>query len=290
MNHIPIQKNRLYKDVEVLTSIDPPRNFQNIDSLNKIAEYILEEFSKLDCQTDVQSYLAEDEIYKNVIATFNPEKEQRIIVGAHYDVDGNQPGADDNASAVAGLLELARLFDELKPELNYRYDFVSYSLEEAPFFYTDWMGSAIHAKSMKRDKVDVKFMLCLEMIGYFRQEPGSQKYPIDEMKLIYPDKGNFIALVGRDGGEALVDHLHQGMKKATDLDIQTLCAHPDMLVAITLSDHINYWNEGYPAVMVTDTSFLRNPNYHEKTDTIDTLDFDSMVEVVKGVYSALVNA
>ena len=290
MIQIPAQKERLYKDVEVLTSIDPPRNFQNIDSLNKIADYILEEFSKLDCQTDVQSYLAEDEIYKNVIATFNPEKEQRIIVGAHYDVDGNQPGADDNASAVAGLLELARLFDELKPELNYRYDFVSYSLEEAPFFYTDWMGSAIHAKSMKRDKVDVKFMLCLEMIGYFRQEPGSQRYPIDEMKFLYPDKGNFIALVGRDGGEALVDHLHQGMKKATDLDIQTLCAHPDMLVAITLSDHINYWNEGYPAVMVTDTSFLRNPNYHEKTDTIDTLDFDAMTEVVKGVYSALVNA
>ncbi|MDX2304807.1 MAG: M28 family peptidase [Microscillaceae bacterium] len=289
MIDIPVRKNRLYRDVEVLTTINPPRNYRNIQSLDKIADHILQEFSKLDCTTQVQSYLAKDEIYKNVIASFATENESRIVIGAHYDVDGDQPGADDNASAVAGLLEIARLVHELKPKLRHRLDFVAFSLEEAPFYFTDLMGSAIHASSLKRSGASVKFMLCLEMIGYFSQKPGSQKYASEMLYDIYPHTGNFIALVSKDGGEKLVKQLQTHMQKVMHLEIQTLCAPVDQHVEITLSDHLNYWKEGYEAVMITDTSFLRNPHYHQKSDTIDTLDFDAMAEVVKGVYWALVN-
>jgi Zn-dependent M28 family amino/carboxypeptidase len=293
---IPVNQDRLYQDVLYLTSIDPPRNYQNLDSLENIAQYILQTFEKLDCKTDIQSYLAvhpqlvpDGQVYKNIIATFGPDTQERIIIGAHYDVDGDQPGADDNASAVAGLLEIARLIDELKPVLKYRVDLVAYCLEESPFFYSEFMGSAVHAKSMKDQNIPLKAMICLEMIGYFRDEPNSQKFPIEAMKAIYPSTGNFITVVGRDGQENLTQQIKQRMLEGSTIDVQSLTAPPQMLKDITRSDHSNYWNQGFEAVMITDTSFLRNPHYHQKTDTIDTLDFKRMAEVVKGVYWALVN-
>ena len=133
---ILISKYRLYIDVEKLTSVDPPRNHTNLSSLNAVADYISDEFSKLDCKVEFQKYTANGYEYKNVLALFGPETGKRIIVGAHYDVCGYQPGADDNASAVAGMLETARLINELKPELKHRIDFAAYTLEEPPYFRT----------------------------------------------------------------------------------------------------------------------------------------------------------
>ncbi|MBC7981863.1 M28 family peptidase, partial [Candidatus Parcubacteria bacterium] len=116
---IPLQIARLYEDVLTLTSIHPPRNYLNLDSLSAIAGYIAHELNKLSCEVHYQKFLADGREYKNVIATFGDVSRERVVIGAHYDVCGNQPGADDNASAVAGLLELARIVDELQPKLNY---------------------------------------------------------------------------------------------------------------------------------------------------------------------------
>ena len=285
--NIPAQADRMESDVRFLTELQPARNYLNLVSLNKAADYVFDEFSKLNCKVERQKFDAKGSEYQNVIAHFGPEDAQRIVIGGHYDVCGDQPGADDNASAVAGLLELARLFDELKPELKYHYEFVAYTLEEPPFFRTDKMGSAVHAQSLKDANINVELMLSLEMIGYFSEEEGSQDYPIGLLKWFYPTKGNFIAVIGKMGQGGVVRKMKRMMKAACGIPVKSINA-PVALQGIDFSDHRNYWKQGYSAFMICDTAFMRNKNYHEKSDTIDTLDFEKMSEVVKGVYWAVV--
>ncbi len=285
---IPAQKKRLYQDVEFLTAIKPPRNYQNLASLQKTIDYIVAELGTLDFRLERQKYEAEGSEYQNIIATYRPHAGPRVVVGAHYDVCGEQPGADDNASAVAGLLEIGRLLHALKPDLPYQVDLVAFSLEEPPFFGSEYMGSMVHARSLKEEGVQLKAMICLEMIGYYSDEPDSQKYPVSVMKALYPSVGNFIGVIGNMAQGKLTEHMRKYMLEAGDIPVYSVTA-PVGMTGIDFSDHRSYWAMGYPAVMINDTSFFRNPHYHQTSDTIDTLDFDRMTEVVKGVYWALVN-
>jgi hypothetical protein len=281
-------KERLYKDVEFLTTVKPARNYGNLNSLNKVADYIRKSFTTASLKTEVQKFTVDGNEYKNIIATVGPVNGPRIIVGAHYDVAGNQDGADDNASAVAGLLETARMLSQKKDQLKYRIDLVAYSLEEPPYFATENMGSAIHAKYMRDNKIEVKAMVCLEMIGYFSDKPNSQNFPDPALKKIYPSTGNFIIVVGKEGQETITNKVKGLMKQNSSIDVQSINLPAENPLA-GLSDHRNYWVNQYDAVMINDTSFLRNPNYHQSTDTIDTLDFDKMAEVVKGVAGVCLN-
>jgi Zn-dependent M28 family amino/carboxypeptidase len=280
--------DNLYKDVEFFTSLRPYRNYLNKQTLEKCVNYISKELKDAAGNIEIHEFEARGEKYKNVMATFGPQTKERIIIGAHYDVAGNQEGADDNASAVAGLLELARLFKANEPQLKCRYDFVAYCLEEPPFFWTEDMGSFRHAKKMHEEGVDVKLMVCLEMIGYFSEDSGSQSFPVPELKKHYPDKGNFIVVVGREEQKDVVDRFHGLMAKGAKIDVQKIAA-PLSLGYIGMSDHSSYWRFNFPAIMINDTSMLRNPNYHRATDTIDTLDFGKMAAVVDGVFNGLVN-
>ncbi len=280
-----VSKKSIYKTAKTLTDIKPARNYRNIKSLNKVAAYIKGRFSQYGFSPVEQKYKVNGHLYKNIIASIGPTDAPRIIVGAHYDVCGDQPGADDNASAVAGLLEIARLIRLNKPVLKCRIDFLAYTLEEPPYFRTENMGSYIHAKSLYDDNVDVVGMICLEMIGFFTDAQKSQQYPVSIMKLFYPSKGDFIAIIGKLGNSSLLRITKRNLKK-TQIHVRTLRA-PAFIPGVDFSDHQNYWKFGYPAVMVTDTSFYRNPNYHSQTDTLDTLDFDAIGEVVKGVYYCL---
>jgi Zn-dependent M28 family amino/carboxypeptidase len=284
-------KERLYKDVEFLTTIQPPRNYRNNDSLEKVCFYLKKEFMLMGASPEEQTWHAEGREYKNIIAAYNTNASKRLVVGAHYDVAGNQPGADDNASAVAGLLETARMVFANKPTLNYRIDFVAYSLEEPPFFATDFMGSYIHAKSLHDKKVDVIGMICYEMIGYFSDKPNSQSFPSPELAKLYPHVANFIIVVGIDKYAAFNTRVHQLMKKDAAIDVQAISfpqSHASAGLA-GLSDQRSYWRFNYPALMINDTAFVRNPNYHQVTDTIDTLDFDKMTAVIDGAYNAVVH-
>lgn len=276
-------KSRLYQDVQALCSIRPARNFANISSLNKASDFIMAEFKKLNCVANFQNYKADKQDYRNVIASFGPEHLPTIVLGAHYDVAGDQQGADDNASGVAGLLELARMVNQVE-KLPYRFELVAYSLEEPPYFGTEFMGSAIHASSLFKNKVPVKAMICLEMIGYFSDSPHSQGFPDDMMRSMYPNAGNFIIVVGRTGQESFTGTVKQLMQKNSDIDVQSINL-PANLSLSGLSDHRNYWTYGHDAVMINDTSFLRNPNYHKKTDIPESLNYDKMAEVVKGVFA-----
>ena len=282
------ERDRMYNHVEFLTNLYPPRNHENIESLEEAASYIEGEFGKLDCTVESQYFTAEGREYRNVIASFNRCMKKRLIVGAHYDVCNDTPGADDNASAVAGLLECARLLDEQKPALDYRIDFVSFCLEEPPYFRTPDMGSVVHARSLLPYRNDIMGMICLDMIGCFSDEPGSQDIPLKDLRKIFPDTGNFIIVAGRS-------HQKRFAETVTDL-IREKCSVPAFTVTdprlnsvLELSDHLNYWNYGFNAVMVNDTAMLRNKNYHKEGDTIEKLDFGKMAEVVNGCYHAIKN-
>jgi Zn-dependent M28 family amino/carboxypeptidase len=277
----------LKETVQYLSEMNPPRNYINTESLEKAADYITREFNEYGIITEIQTFDVSGNLYKNIIASMGPKDGARIVVGAHYDVYGDLPGADDNASAIAGLLEIARLVKTHENELLYRIDFVAYTLEEPPFFRTKNMGSYIHARFLSENKIPVIGMICLEMIGFYSDQKNSQRYPFSLMRLFYRSTGDFIGVISNYGSSSFAKQISRNLK-ATSIKVEKLKA-PSFLTGVDFSDHRNYWEFGYDAVMITDTAFYRNPNYHEPTDTIDTLDFNRMKQVVKGIFWTLIN-
>jgi Zn-dependent M28 family amino/carboxypeptidase len=181
---------------------------------------------------------------------------------------------------VAGLIELALALAAQPPARPV--ELVAYTLEEPPFFRSAAMGSMQHARALHEAGTEVALMISLEMIGTFSDAPGSQRYPVPGLSLIYPDQGNFIAIVSRVQDIAATRALKASMRGATPLPVRSINA-PPALVGVDFSDHLSYWTHGYPAVMVTDTAFYRNEHYHQPTDTADRLDYRRMAQVVEGV-------
>ena len=262
-----------------------PRHYLARENQQKAMAYITARLREAGGRIEVQEFPTSSGAYQNLIAHFGPERGPRYVVGAHFDACGLQPGADDNASGVAGLLGLAALLGK-EPSLSAHFELVAYNLEEPPFFAGPHMGSAVHARTLREQKADVALMLSLEMIGYFRDERGTQSYPVPLMRLLYPSRANFIAFVGRWDQRKVVASFKRACVGAADIPVVSLAA-PKSLPAIDFSDHRSYWEQGYPALMITDTSFFRNPHYHKPTDTFDTLDYRRLAEVVRLVHAGL---
>lgn len=259
-----------------------PRDSENTYNLDKTAEYIKAQLKQYSLETTEQKYTASGKEYKNIIARFGSLGKPVLVIGAHYDSCGELPAADDNASGVAGLIELARLLT-LEPLNNIEIQLVAYSTEEPPFFGSNDMGSYVHAESLHRDNRQVIGMLSLEMIGYFSDEWGSQNLPSYLMRLFYPSRGNFIAVVSDFTSYSFTRAVKTGMQRDPKLSVYSINGPPSFY-GIDYSDHRNYWKFGYPAVMITDTAFLRNKAYHTMGDTYDKLDYRRMAEVVNGVH------
>jgi Zn-dependent M28 family amino/carboxypeptidase len=285
MMKIEASKDQLYKHVEFLTTLRPFRNYQNLQSLKKVCDYLKAEFQHYGLEAREQNYTVEGEQYQNIIASYNPAKSKRMIVGGHYDVCGDQPGADDNASAVAGLLESARMTAEASPDIDYGIDFVAYCLEEPPFFDSENMGSFKHAESVKEQKEHLIGVINYEMIGYFNDK--EQPYPDPRLKAIFPEKANFIAVVGKQKYHDFNQKVYELMKADAGIDVQMI-DDPMIEGLAGMSDQRSYWEFDIPALMINDTSFIRNSNYHQMSDDIDTLSFDHMREVVSATYQAIV--
>lgn len=277
----------LKQHVRYFTEFNPHRHFGNLAALNTCARDIKDFFTNCQLVTKRQSGLVRGNEYHNIIASYLPEAKKRLIVGAHYDVYGNNPGADDNASGMAALLEAAKIIAKNKPDLNYGIDFVAYSLEEPPFYGTPDMGSYVHAQSVKANAQNILGMICFDMIGYFSDEENSQTFPNQTLASNYPSTANFILVVGKNEFEPFASTFHQHMNAINKLDVQKII-FPDESELATLSDHRNYWAIGINALMINNSAFLRNPNYHEKTDTIDTLDFEKMKQVIDAAIAAIV--
>lgn len=279
-----VDPTRLEAHVRKLSEELGPRDESHIDNLDRVAAYIKSEFSKTNALISEQPYQVRGHTYRNVIAQFGPDTEERIVLGAHYDAAGPLPGADDNASGVAGLIELAHLLNRQQPQL--RVELVAFTLEEPPYFQTGQMGSSIHAESLRTQNKRVKAMLCLEMIGYFSDAPDSQHFPAAVLSAFYPSKGNFISVVGRLGDWSLVRQTKAAMRNSSPLPVYSINA-PSFVTGVDFSDHQSYWNAGYSAVMITDTAFFRNRNYHSAEDTAEKLDYKRMAMVVEGVHAAV---
>lgn len=280
-----VDKNLLKKHVRTLSSVLPERS-DDVDKLNHSTVYIYNELKRYSADVKYQKYSVMGINYYNVIANFGPKYTNNLyVVGAHYDSYHGLPGADDNASGVAGIIELGRLFSINPPSTAVQ--LVAYSLEEPPYFRSDDMGSYFHAKSLSEKSINVTLMISLEMIDYYSEESNSQNYPVSMLKYTYPNIGNFIAVVGSLGQLSQTRFIKENMRKATPLPVYSINA-PSFIPGIDFSDHLNYWYFNYPAIMITDTSFYRNHNYHTKDDTWEKLNYNKTAMVVQGVYQALI--
>jgi Peptidase family M28 len=282
----PQLPKRLEAHVRKLVLDFAPRSHSHFVQLNNASAYIHTELSQHTPHAVFQGYRANGIGYRNVVARFGPDTEEMIVIGAHYDSYGELPAADDNASGVAGLIELAQMLS--KVSLNKRVELVAYTLEEPPYFRTEFMGSAIHAKSLKTANKRVSLMLSLECIGFFSDAENSQDFPVSAMGALYPTTGNFIALVGHYREGTLSRRVRETMRAATTLPVHSINA-PAFVAGIDFSDHLNYWNEGFVGMMVTDTAFMRNKNYHTAGDTPETLDYRRMADVVRAVAAVVIS-
>lgn len=280
-----VEPANLEAHVRTLSEKFFPRDHAHPENLERAARYVAEEFARAGGAVSEQTFEAAGKTYRNVSARFGPAEGPRIVVGAHYDAAGELPGADDNASGVAGLIELAYLLGRETPKLPV--ELVAFALEEPPYFRSRQMGSYVHAASLKAAGVEVRLMISLEMIGFFSDAPGSQQFPHPSLKSVYPSEGNFIGVVGTVGEAGAVRRVKAAMAGATPLPVYSINA-PRSVPGVDFSDQMNYWDAGYDALMITDTAFYRNPNYHGPADTFDTLDYARMAMVVRGVYAAVV--
>jgi len=276
---------QLRRHLVALVTTPEPRNYQHLASLNQAADYINTQLRVAGARPTEQAYEVQGHTYRNLIGSFGPEAGPRLIIGAHYDVCGEQPGADDNGTGVAALLELARLLGQ-QQSLPYRIDLVAYTLEEPPFFRTKHMGSYVHAQSLHEAGVSVRGMVSLEMLGYYDDRKGSQHYPLGLLKWVYGNRGNYVTVAQKFGNGRFGRQFARHYKAAAQLPVKRFKA-PAWLPGIDFSDHLNYWQFDYSAVLLTDTSFYRNQHYHQPTDTLDRLDIRRLGLAVDAVLATL---
>lgn len=275
-----IYKN-LRRHVDELSVKIGERHIWQNDSLAKAAEYIDSVFRENNLSVEYQRLCCYGKTVSNLIANKRGRNSDIIVFGAHYDTVPGSPGADDNASAVAVMLEVARLCNDIQTENTIA--FAALVNEESPCYGTENMGSMVYAESLKRSNVRVKVMVCLESVGYFPKDE-IQQYPFPGMRLFYPRTADFLGVIGNLKSMRYVTVLARAIRKYADIKVRSLVA-PEYVAGINRSDHFAFWHYGFKAVMITDTAFFRNKHYHRETDTIDTLNFDSMTEIVKGLYN-----
>lgn len=270
--------------VTVLAETIGPRAAFRGDSLQRAADYIVQQFERSGWQPRRQAYPVSGVVCENIEVERRgaTRPDEIVIVGAHYDSVPVTPGADDNASGVAALLRLAKEFAEAKNAPGRTLRFVAFANEEPIYFQTELMGSRVYARECKKRGEKIVAMLSLESIGYFSSERGTQRYPSAFLGWIYPSRGDFLAIVGNRSSRELVKRVSRSFEAGTRLP-SVSAALPDKMQGIGWSDHWSFWQEGYPAVMVTDTAVFRNPHYHRATDTPDTLDYDALASAVNGL-------
>ena len=262
-----------------------PHNIDHYDELEKSARYIEDQLKVLGYQPVPQVYEVDDRQVRNIEVVIEPAAANAstgtIVLGAHYDSCEDAPGANDNGSGVAAVIELARLLADLRNKTPARIRLVLFVNEEPPYFQEPEMGSLHYARLLAERREPVIGMLSLETIGWFRDDPGSQLYPFP-LGLLYPDKGNFVAFVATTSSRDLMQALTGSFRKHTQFPSVGGVA-PGFVPGIDWSDHWAFEEFGYPAVMVTDTAFFRYPHYHKTTDTPDKVDVDKLARITHGI-------
>jgi Peptidase family M28 len=277
--------DRLRHHVSVLAGEIGERNVYRPAALHAAADYIRGEFTAQGHQVTSQRYEVGGVASENLEVTFRgrTKPDEIVLIGAHYDSVQGSPGANDNASGVAALLEISREFFQFTPERTVR--FVAFVNEEPPFFSSGQMGSMVYAKAARERGEDIRLMLSLEMLGSYSDALGSQSYP-PLLRFFYPDRANFIAMVANLSSRRQLRELVQAFRAHSDFPVESLAAF-EAVPGLSWSDQLSFWRHGYPAVMVTDTAFYRYPHYHRASDTLDKLAYGPMARVVEGLRQAI---
>jgi Zn-dependent M28 family amino/carboxypeptidase len=270
--------------VEQLAGEIGERNVFRPQALHEAAAYIERQWER-------QGYAVERLTYEvSGIDCFNLEitrdgaarKDEILLIGAHYDTVAGSPGANDNASGVAALLEMSRHFAAIEPAMTVR--FVAFVNEEPPFFATKDQGSMVYAKAARRRGDDIRLMASIETVGWYSNEPGSQSYP-PLFNIFYPDRANFIGVISNFRSWGATRRLAAAFRANSDFPLETVAMFP-FVPGVSWSDHQSFWAQGYRAAMVTDTAFYRYRHYHASSDAPDQLAYPEYACVVSGLCAA----
>jgi Zn-dependent M28 family amino/carboxypeptidase len=274
-------EERLRSHTVALAADIGERNVFRPDALAAAADFVRREWTSFGYAVRSQSYRAGGIACENLEVTIAGGARARevVLLGAHYDSVAGSPGADDNASGVAALLEIARLLAASRPDRTIR--LVAFVNEEPPFFFWGDMGSRIYARAARERGDDIRVMLSLEMLGYYSERPNSQRYP-PLMRWFYPDRGNFIAFVSNLASRRALQNTVRAFRAHSDFPCESLATF-SFVPGVAWSDQLSFWRERYPALMVTDTAFYRNPYYHTHLDTPDRLCYSKAARVVHGL-------
>jgi len=281
----PGLEGRLRQHVEKLAGEIGVRNVFRPQALHACEKYIRDVWTGQGYDVTNQEYSVAGVRSTNLEISLPGKSDGDIVVvGAHYDTVSGSPGADDNASGIAVLLELGRLLKTpRRPKTRLR--LTAFVNEEPPFFFTSRQGSRVYAKALRARGERIRMMLALEMLGFYSDTIGSQHYP-PVFRWFYPDRGNFIALVSDLRSRREMRRFACAFKSASDFPLEHAATF-FWVPGVAWSDHLSFWREGYRAMMLTDTAFFRNPNYHATTDTPDTLDYVRMAVLAEGLAATL---
>ncbi len=271
----------LKRDVEVLGNKIGRRNSQNYRQLLAAQDFLAKELAQAGYPVTSQDYAIDGKTYTNLEVEIpgTTRADEILVIGAHYDSAFTSPGANDNGTGAAAVLALAREFAQTKPMRTLR--FVEFTNEEPPYFWTEKMGSAIYARRAKQHGDKIVGMFSLETLGYFSDKSNSQKYPLP-LNLLYPSQGNFLGFMGNIESRELLRNTIRSFRAHTRFPSEGV-ALPNALPGVGWSDHWAFWQQGYQAIMITDTATFRYPYYHTLDDTIDKIDFERLTRVVSGV-------
>ncbi len=274
------------RHIAMLATTIGERNAWQYDNLLRAAEYIENEFLNSGLKVRSIAYEASGKQFRNVEAEIRGlgEAPEVVVVGAHYDSLVGTVGANDNASGVAALIELARLCKAENFSRTVR--FVAFVNEEPPYFKSPSMGSLVYAQQARAHGVRIVGMITLETIGYYTDEPLTQKFPLPMMRLFYPQVGNFLAFVGSFRHAELLRSSLMAFRQSAHVPSEGVLA-PGWLVGVDWSDHWSFWKTGFPAIMVTDTALFRYPYYHTSRDTPDKINYHSLARVTAGLHPVI---
>ena len=277
-----IERDALERHVDELAREIGERNVFRPRALAAAADYIQSIWEAQGYEVARQVYEAEGVACANLevsrMGSVRPD--EVLLLGAHYDSVRGSPGANDNGSGVAALLELSRLFAGIAPAMTVR--FVAFVNEEPPFFFSRHQGSMVYAKSARRRSDDIRLMIALETIGYYREEPGSQRYP-PVFSWFYPDRGNFIGFVSDFVSRPLMRRAARLFRAHSDFPLEHVATFR-LIPGVAWSDHWSFWRRGYRAFMVTDTALYRYPHYHTAEDTPDKITYQPFAEATQGLF------
>lgn len=260
-----------------------PHNLAHPEALERSALYIEETLASFGYDVRWQVFEADGAQVRNIEVVLAPASgsARTLVIGAHYDSAGESPGANDNGTGVAALLELARMLRErpLAPKLRMR--LVFFVNEEQPYGKTENMGALRHARALAEQEEQVSGMIALETLGYFSSVKGSQRLPFP-FNWLYSDRGNFVAFIGLPGARTFLGKTVRAFRNAGVFPATGTIA-PASVEGADLSDHWAYHQLGVPALMITDTALYRNPFYHQPFDTPDTVDYASLARITQGL-------